>query len=84
MSGLGQSRRFGDVGATSGLTPKTDIYRKGRHVSKVPTTEVARSFDHFVATRQHLAAMVIRAVQLAAILLHIARGLRPAKGPPGL
>src|SRR5258707_6502699 len=35
----GQSRRFGDVRATSALLPKTDIHRKGRHVSKVPISD---------------------------------------------
>src|SRR6266702_8911169 len=38
----------------------------------------SRLFDHLVATGEHLAAMVIRAARLAAILLRIAKGLRPA------
>src|ERR1700737_1609545 len=50
----------------SGLPPIATELRTSLVVRFVPTTEVARSFDHFVATRQHLAAMVIRAVQLAA------------------
>src|SRR5258708_37599041 len=43
MAGVrnGQSPQFGDVRATSALPPKTDIYRKGRHVSKVPGAELA-------------------------------------------
>jgi hypothetical protein len=36
MSVVGQSRRFGDVRVASALPPRTDILRKGRHVSKVP------------------------------------------------
>jgi len=36
MSHTGQTRRFGDVSATSALPPKTDIRREARHVSKVP------------------------------------------------
>src|ERR1700736_5496139 len=42
MSVPGQKRRFGDVRATSALPPKTDIHREGRHVSKVPTRDIAR------------------------------------------
>ena len=52
--------------------------RQGQwHVSKVPTTEVAliRSLRR---KRSSLATMVIRAARLAAILLRIAKGLRPA------
>jgi len=38
----------------------------------------SRLFDHLVPTGEHLSAMVIQAARLAAILLRIARGLRPA------
>jgi hypothetical protein len=62
---------------TSGLPRRTDILSVPRQVSKVPTTE-ARLFDHLVPTGEHLSAMVIRAARLAAILLRIAKGLRPA------
>jgi hypothetical protein len=41
MSQLGQKRRFGDVRVTSVLPLKADIHRKSRHVSKVPTVDVA-------------------------------------------
>ena len=41
MSPLGQKRRFGDVRTTPALPPKTDILREGRHVFKVPQTDVA-------------------------------------------
>jgi hypothetical protein len=37
-----QSRHFGDVRATSALPPKTDIWRKGRHVSKVANNGLVR------------------------------------------
>jgi hypothetical protein len=54
MSVVGQKRRFGDVRVPSALALKADILRKRRHVSKVPTTEVADLFDHFVGARdQH-------------------------------
>jgi hypothetical protein len=46
----GQSRHFGDVRVTSALPLKTDIYRKGRHVSKVPNSEV--TVIGFMAVRQ--------------------------------
>ena len=43
------------------------------------------AYSILVATGEHLAAMVIRAARLFAILLRIARGLRPAdKGPAHL
>jgi hypothetical protein len=35
MSEVGQSRRFGDVRATSGLSPKGDIHHEVRHVRLV-------------------------------------------------
>ena len=40
MSLLGQSRRFDPQPATSGLHSETDIARAGRHVSKVPPTDM--------------------------------------------
>jgi hypothetical protein len=40
MSPMGHSRHFGRRPTTSGLPLETDIVRAGRHVSKVPTTEV--------------------------------------------
>ena len=53
-SGMGQSRHFGRRPTTSGPPLETDIIRAGRHVSKVPTPEVAVSFDHLIgATEQH-------------------------------
>jgi hypothetical protein len=61
---------------------EADSSRTSRHVRKVPIGDIALSFDHPIATGEHLAVMVIRAAQLAAILLRIARGLRHAdKGP---
>jgi len=36
MPAMGQSRRFGDVRASSALALKADIHHKARHVSKVP------------------------------------------------
>jgi ribosomal protein L34E len=36
MTAKGQSRRFGDVRASSALALKADIHHKARHVSKVP------------------------------------------------
>src|SRR5882672_7360881 len=38
---MGHSRRFDRVQLTSGLTPQADIIADRRHVSKVPTTELA-------------------------------------------
>jgi hypothetical protein len=40
MPALGQSRRFGPPPMTSGLTPEADTVTAGRHVSKVPNSEV--------------------------------------------
>ena len=37
-----KSRHFGDVRATSASPLKADIDRKGRHVSKVPTTDIGK------------------------------------------
>jgi hypothetical protein len=76
------------VDSLKALDPKrpireADIAQCSQHVRFVPTTE-ARLFDHLVPTGEHLSAMIIRATRLAAILLHIARGLRPAKGPTRL
>src|SRR5712671_7255535 len=56
----------------SALTPKADSTRTSRHVRKVPLAEVIRSSSPRATT---LAVMIIRATRLAAILLHIARGL---------
>jgi ribosomal protein L34E len=39
MTAKGQSRRFGDVRASSALALKADIHHKARHVSKVPTAD---------------------------------------------
>jgi hypothetical protein len=51
----------------------------------LPKAEVAALLDHLVATAEHLASMVIRAVRLAAVLLRIAQNLRHAgKGPAHL
>src|SRR5258708_20299615 len=55
------------------------------HISRGPTSGISGSHSILVAKGEHLAAMVIRAARLAAILLHIARGLRHAdKDPPRL
>src|ERR1700732_742265 len=40
----GHSRRFGDVRATSASPLIADIHRKGRHVSKVPRSDIARNY----------------------------------------
>jgi hypothetical protein len=40
----GQSRHFGHRPATSGLPLETDIVRAGRHVSKVPMSDIAPAF----------------------------------------
>jgi hypothetical protein len=48
----------------------------------VPKAEVAAPVRSPVATGEQLAALVIRAAQPAAILLGIARGLRPADEAP--
>jgi hypothetical protein len=39
MSETGQSRRFGDVRASSALALNADIHHKTRHVSKVPSSD---------------------------------------------
>jgi len=77
MTASGQSRRFGDVRATSALPLITDVRCEDQQVRKVPTTEVAH-IRSLCRKRSSLAAMVIRAARLAAILLRIAKGLRPA------
>ena len=41
MSALGQTRRFGLLTLTSGLTPTSDISRLSRHFAFVPLPEVA-------------------------------------------
>jgi len=41
MTGSGQTRRFGHLPMTSGLPRSTDIFGAGRHVSKVPTTDMS-------------------------------------------
>jgi hypothetical protein len=43
MSELGQSRHFDRSPVTSGLPLRTDIGGIGRHVSKVPTTDIGVS-----------------------------------------
>jgi hypothetical protein len=43
MSLMGQKRRFERRPITSGLPPTPDILSVGRHVSKVPQTEVSNS-----------------------------------------
>jgi hypothetical protein len=48
MTAPGQSRHFDRSPLTSGLPPETDILKAGRHVSKVPTTELTKLFDHLV------------------------------------
>jgi hypothetical protein len=42
MTAMGQSRQFGQVPATSGLTRTTDIAEPALHVSSVPNSEVAQ------------------------------------------
>jgi len=42
MSALGQSRRFAPPPMTSGLPQEADTVTAGRHVSKVPNSEMAR------------------------------------------
>jgi hypothetical protein len=41
MSAAGQSRRFAPPPMTSGLPPEADTVTAGRHVSKVPNSDVA-------------------------------------------
>ena len=55
-----------------------DSHHTHRYDRKVPTTEV-RLFDHLVPTGEHLSAMIIQAARLAAMLLPIAKDLRPAE-----
>jgi hypothetical protein len=45
MSALGQSRHFGRRPTTFGLPLETDIVGAGRHVSKVPATDVLQNLD---------------------------------------
>ena len=40
MSATGQKRRFDRRPVTSGLPRQADLFRVGRHVSKVPKSEV--------------------------------------------
>jgi hypothetical protein len=42
-SEMGQSRHFDRAPLTSGLPRSTDIVSTGRHVSKVPTGDIART-----------------------------------------
>ena len=55
MSGLGQSRRFGDVRGISALPLIADVRPEDRQVRKVPTTDPCTAakkslFDPFVGT----------------------------------
>ena len=49
---VGQSRWFGEVRATSALPLIADVRCEDQQVRKVPTTEVASLFDHFVGARE--------------------------------
>jgi hypothetical protein len=52
MSELGDARHFDRATITSGLPRLADIFRVRRHVSKVPATEVAASFDYLVGAAE--------------------------------
>jgi len=45
---MGHSRRFGDVRVTSAFPLIADVRQKGRHVSKVPTTDLSRPLRRFL------------------------------------
>jgi hypothetical protein len=47
-SEMGHSRHVDRAPITSGLPRLTDVPRVGWHVSKVPISEVAQSFDHLI------------------------------------
>jgi hypothetical protein len=77
-------------GSIASVWPRTDDFRStaiNRHryrASACLKSANSGSRTHSINSSQqgdHLAVMFIRAARLAAILLHIARGLRPAKGP---
>jgi hypothetical protein len=51
MSAMGQSEKSSRPTGKSALPSKTDIVRSGRHVSKVPGTDIG---DAFETTRQAL------------------------------
>jgi hypothetical protein len=63
---------------TSAFPPIAAVRRTSPDFAFVPTTEV-RLFDHLVPTGEHLSAMIIQAARLAAMLLPIAKDLRPAE-----
>jgi hypothetical protein len=52
MTASGHLRRFGHRPTTSGLPLETDIVRAGRHVSKVPRTEVTILDDKVCAAKK--------------------------------
>jgi hypothetical protein len=86
MSDLGQNRKCLRLRGMS--VPPPESRRRQVALSgpfRAPKAEVAALLDHLVATAEHLASMVIRAVRLAAVLLRIAQNLRHAdKGPAHL
>ena len=82
MSQLGHFQTWAREVAKSAVPLRTDVACRARQVRKVPKAEVAALLDHLVATAEHLASMVIRAVRLAAVLLRIAQNLRHAGKRP--
>ena len=78
MSQLGQKLPKQPFRATSAFPPLATVERTLLDVGFVPIGDIALSFDHPIATGEHLAAMVIRAARLAAILRRIALRLRHA------
>ena len=76
MSQTGQTRKSALVTAMSASL----IGRLGSSTFRLSTTAVSMSLtgSRFVATADHLAAMIIRAARLAAFLGHIGRYLRRA------
>src|SRR6266567_2088672 len=77
MSAVGRLGHV-DVSGSLPLRPYERTSLSTNALSEKCQQRKSRLFDHLVATGEHLAAMVIRAARLAAILLRIAKGLRPA------
>src|SRR3981189_1093661 len=77
MTAKGQSRRFGDVRASSALALKADIHHKARHVSKVPCADIhhysAQSLRPSVNTIRYSPLSILREYVVAVLHHRVAR-----------
>src|SRR5258705_12188973 len=81
MSGLGQKAKYSSGADVFRFTPESGLKSD---IAPCPKSANSGSHSILVATGRPPGRDVIRAARLAAILLHIARDRRPAKGPARL